>query len=384
MTPGSIRLALIFWLRRFPGPYRILRRVQRGVVNFVIGSLRRLVPVRFHWGPPKGFISEYELLQKGKLPGRVLFASQIVPAIEPDSLRKVCGLGQGGYQPWPAFWTHHREARLVGKTLVLLDEQKRLSLEGAFGPSAISDPAYRSIFLPRAKRLNGNWTSVTSRWGDGYYHWLMDALPRLALLPEIPADTRIIVPARLASFQRDTLQWLGLENRIRPTEEKHLLVENYYFSSPTSMTGCYSPFAVQFLRRAFLQRADMSYDSPRRFYLQRVTRFRSFLNEQEVLEYFRKRGWGIVDTEQLPLCRQIRLFAEAEMICAPHGAGLTNLLWCRPDCKVLELCASTYLNGVFEGIAQCVGVKHRYLIFKADETYRARVDLKAVERALEF
>lgn len=150
------------------------------------------------------------------------------------------------------------------------------------------------------------------------------------------------------------------------------------------MTGCYNPCAVQFLRRSFLHHADPAGDSPRRFYLRRVGKFRRITNEPEVLDFFRKRGWAIVDTEQMTLPQQIGLFSRAKMICAPHGAGLTNLLWCQPGCKVLELCASTFLNGVFEGLAQCVGANYRYLIFKGNLAYESVVDLKAVEQALDF
>jgi len=213
---------------------------------------------------------------------------------------------------------------------------------------------------------------------------MMDALPRLVMLPEFPPDTRVLVPERLAAYQLDSLRWFGLEGRVRPTAEKHLTIENYYFPSATAMCGKYNPFAVQFLRRSFLPRADTAYDPPPRFYLQRVGKFRAITNEREVLEFFQRRGWEIVDTEQLTLARQVRLFARAEMICAPHGAGLTNLLWCQPGCKVLELCASTFLNGVFEGLAQAVGVHHRYLVFEGDFGYRSSIDLKAVAKSLEF
>jgi capsular polysaccharide biosynthesis protein len=188
----------------------------------------------------------------------------------------------------------------------------------------------------------------------------------------------------LAPYQQQTLQWLGLADRIRPTEEKHLLIEHYYFCSLTSMTGCYNPFAVQFLRRSFLPHAKLEYEPPPRFYVRRVGKSRPIDNEHEVLDFFRKRGWAIIDTEQLPLGIQIRLFSQAEMICAPHGAGLTNLLWSPPGCKVLELCASTYLNGIYEGLAECLALQYRYLIFEGDNTFRSRINLEELERALEF
>jgi capsular polysaccharide biosynthesis protein len=385
MSISSLRLSLIFWLRRFPTLYRVVGRVCQVFSDLFIGLLRVIIPASVPSGPAKGYFSDYDLLLNKKVEGKVWATSQQVPPAPANSLRRKCGFEQDLNQPWPIFWTLHVNARLVSKTLVLQDDQKRISLEGAFGPICVkSDPAYRKIFLPAPTRLAGNWTSITGRWLDGFYHWFMDGLPRLAMLRDLPPDTRIIVPARLLPYQQQTLEWLGLGNHIRLTEEKHLFIENYYFCAPTSMTGCYNPFAVQFLRQALLPHADLAYNPPPRFYLRRVGKYRGILNENDVLDFFRKRGWAIIDTEQLPLAQQIRLFSRAEMICAPHGAGLTNLLWCPPGCKVLELCASTFLNGVYEGLAECTALRHRYLIFEGDNTYHSCVDLEKVESALEF
>src|SRR6185503_756778 len=112
-------------------------------------------------------------------------------------------------------------------------------------------------------RLEGNWTSVVSRWSEGFYHWFMDVLPRLALLAEFPSDTQIIAPTIHANYQRDSLKWLGLENRSRPTSERRLSIEHYYFSSPTNITGLFAPCAVSFLRRSFLTHRDVRYDPPK-------------------------------------------------------------------------------------------------------------------------
>ena len=375
------------WARRFPGLNRLRKIVLRPICDLFVNILRVAAPVHARWGPPKGLYSEYELLQQNKTAGRVFLKSQQTPLLPPHSLREASGMDQDKFQPWPVFWIRHDEARLIARSLVRLDEKKRLSLEGAFGPSmpaVKNDPAYRTCFLTPATRLEGNWTSVVTQLCEGYYHWLMDALPHLVMLPELPPDTRIIVPPRLAAFQLETLQWLNLEGRCRPTPEKHLLVEHYFFCRPTSMTGCYNPYAVEFLRRSFLHHADESYVSPRRFYLRRVGKIRPIINEAELLEFFQTRGWAIVDTEQMSLSQQIRLFSQAEMICAPHGAGLTNLLWCQPGCKVLELCTSSYLNGVFEGLAQCVGANYRYLIFKGDYGLRSVVNIPEIAKALDY
>jgi capsular polysaccharide biosynthesis protein len=41
--------------------------------------------------------------------------------------------------------------------------------------------------------------------------------------------------------------------------------------------------------------------------------------------------------ENMTIKEQMKTFAEASHIVAAHGAGLTNLLWCQPGTKVIEI-----------------------------------------------
>jgi capsular polysaccharide biosynthesis protein len=284
---------------------------------------------------------------------------------------------------WTLFWTQHRNARLVGETLALLDERKHVCYEAVYGPYGHGrDPATRYLRLPSPVHLQGNWTSIVAWWTAAFHHWFMDALPRLALLPEFPHDTGVLGPGPLSDFQAETLAWMGLSDRYRVTTETHVVVENFYFAPPTVMMGGSDPDAVAFLRGTFLGMADPTYDSPPRFFLHRVGRTRGLANESEVLDYFREHDWAIVDPESLTMAQQIQLFASAEVICGLHGGGLTNLLWVQPGCRVYELLASNYLNGVFEGLAALVGAEHRFAVFPGAGDFKVTVDVRELDRLL--
>ena len=90
---------------------------------------------------------------------------------------------------------------------------------------------------------------------------------------------------------------------------------------------------------------------------------------------YRQRGWTAVDPETLPLAQQIQLFSSARAVCGVHGAGLTNMVWCPPGCRIIELMADNYLNGCFESISACLDVQHAYLVFPGDAERRIRVEL---------
>ena len=372
-------------LRNAPALYRALLHLRNALVHRWLSIFRVLIPARFELGPPKGPFSLFEQLRRGEVDGRIVLKTQPSPRTDSNSLRRITPLGQATQSVWPIFWTHTSDARLVGPTLLLQNGQRRIAVESAFGAGSLEDDAgYRQFRRPASVRLGGNWTSIVSRWASlGFFHWFMDALPRLALLPEFPTDTRIIVPSHLQHYHLDSLAWLGLTERIRPTAEQHLSIENFYFSSPTNMTGLFDPYAVEFLRGAFLARRDVLWNSPRRFFVHRASGGRGIVNETEVFDFFRARGWAIVEMEALPLAQQIQLFANAEQICALHGAALTNLLWCDRSCRVLELVSSTYMNGVYEGIAEAVGLSYDFLVCKGDADFKARVEIAALQKRLD-
>ena len=231
-------------------------------------------------------------------------------------------------------------------------------------------------------RLEGPWTSVISRWvptdrATAYGHWLMDALPRLAVLNEFPAETQVIVPGGRTRYQVESLELLGLSSRCRWTKEMYIEVEDYYFSSPPSMICCYSPYAVEMVRKMFL-RLMARKATPKRFFVRRTGKLRNMTNEADVLEFFEKAGWTIVDLVNVPFAEQITWFAGAEAIAGIHGSGMNNILWSPSGCKIIELFGERHIAGDAEWTAQCVGAEYRSLIFPSDGLASATVDVNRV------
>jgi Glycosyltransferase 61 len=382
MSDANSQQKILTRLKRLGPVYQSAKRIRRRARNAFFTSLRHTLPPWPRFGPAKGLFHAYEELRAGQLPGEILLAGQIVKPIASDSLRLRAKLGQEGHQPWPIFWTQHAAARLIGDTGLLVDSHKRVCAEALYRIHLDGEPDYHTLWLPPPIKLAGNWTSILYRWSSNYYHWLTDCLPRLALLNRLPTDTRILVPANLKPFQLETLRWLGLADRIQAAPGRHLILENYFFSTPTAMTGCANPYAVKFLREKFLSHPETSFAPAEKIYIQRRSKTRGLLNETEVTAFLENRGWRTVDLEALTLPQQVQLFSKARAVCGLHGAGFTNLLWCQPGCIAVELFAENFLNGCYESLASCVEVEHRFLIHPADESSRIKVDLGQLELIL--
>jgi capsular polysaccharide biosynthesis protein len=179
------------------------------------------------------------------------------------------------------------------------------------------------------------------------------------------------------------LERLNLGSRIIETEATALTVEHFYFSAPSSMTGCWNPYAVDFLRHSFLPHASPRPTAlPKRFYIIRDGYTRGVTNEVEVLEFFTRRGWALIAPEKLSIPDQIALFRDAEAIAGVHGSAFTNLVWSSLDARVLELVPENFMAGAFECLARANGLRHDFLVCKADFQSNIQVDLSQLDRII--
>jgi capsular polysaccharide biosynthesis protein len=58
----------------------------------------------------------------------------------------------------------------------------------------------------------------------------------------------------------------------------------------------------------------------------------------------------------------VSLFKNADIVIAPHGAGLTNITFCKPGTKCLEFISPRLVSDLFAVLSEVVGVEYYYLI----------------------
>lgn len=74
---------------------------------------------------------------------------------------------------------------------------------------------------------------------------------------------------------------------------------------------------------------------------------RFVINQDEIDTLVTKHGFDIVAPEDYDLPTQARIFNQAEVIVAPRGSGLSNLVFCRPGTIVVELFTPSQLDTCF-------------------------------------
>jgi hypothetical protein len=318
-------------------------------------------------GAPAGIFDEHLEIREGRVKGVATSQSQRMPRIPSDSEVHAAGLGQDASGGWPVVWSHRRGTFLLAGSHVHLDSRDHACREAMFGIHAATDPLWRRFRRKPLRILEGNWTSIVSRWNDGtsYFHWFMDGLTRLVHLEQFPSDTRILVPSTLPDYAWESLKRLGLADRVSCAEDEDLWIENYWFAGPTMLSGCPDPLGVDWLRSRF-RPGDSAIDPDLRIWIDRSANRRSCVNASEVNRWFKQAGWRVVDPGRLSLAEQLTLFSSASKVAGIHGAALTNCLWLPEGAEVLEIMPSRRRNGCYAGIALCAGQRHSTWVIPSD------------------
>lgn len=137
--------------------------------------------------------------------------------------------------------------------------------------------------------------------------------------------------------------------------------ENIVFKA-TPWTGI-RPVRAQWVKDSRIQSALLSAFStgtslPRRVFLPRRDT-RKLENQAEIEAFLGKLGFVTIYPESLPPIDQFRLFHEAEVIVAIHGASLAPLLYRHPNSRlrqVIELLPCGHMTDVYRVMADQVGV----------------------------
>ncbi len=230
-------------------------------------------------------------------------------------------------------------------------------------------------------------------WEDGYFHWVAETITRLEGVERYTEETgrepKLIVGPELNSFQRETLELLGYDDDdlvhwgVTYCSVDRLVVPSMRreIDPPNP-----SPFSHQWLRESLRERALGDVDTGRfsdRVYVSRDdAATRRLLNEDAALEVLEPYGFERYELSSMTVLETIALFAQAECIVTPHGAGLTDLIHTE-DVSVVELMPANRVNGVYYMVTKQVDGWYSYVSCETtggDVT----VDLGYLERLVEL
>lgn len=303
---------------------------------------------------------KYDILQFGSEESIVISE----PYNRSDKIPRLIQSKIGTFTLEKPFVSEVANAELLGSTVVGFDEN------GNMIPETVA-PNDLTISLPTRTFILKNLPSfgapqldtVCSLWRTNYYNWLMDSLTRIEGVEYYKEKTGrkpvLLIDSNPPKWKIESLKLLGYEpddciqwNRSR-IKVKRLVVPSFRREG-----RLISPTACRWVRqRIFSNLPDvgsekLSFSS--RIYISRPKAVgRQLINEDDVLEALTPFGFVAYTLENMSFSDQVRLFSQAEIVVAPHGAGLTNILFAE-NLIVIELFGS-YVVPSFFLLAKALG-----------------------------
>jgi capsular polysaccharide biosynthesis protein len=248
----------------------------------------------------------------------------------------------------------------------------------------------RSFRLRSIRRLQQTVVSLVAPCQYNYYHWMLEALPKLGLLRAygaIPEDAIYYAPAH-KPFQAQSLEHLGVTPLLPAREAQVIRAATVLAASIPGPSGTPHAWAVEWLREQFSTLMEQAEGKPPVRCLivnRRGSGRRQIVNEAELVRALAALAPQVVALERLTLAEQADLFARAQVVIAPHGAGLTNLLFAGRGCRVFELFEKNYHVRCYERLAGLVGCGYTALDGEDERdpvtgNKNLRIDVEALAR----
>ena len=182
---------------------------------------------------------------------------------------------------------------------------------------------------------------VHDAWSESYYHWMVDALPRLLAVQEHLTGSKLLLSNTCNhDYQRQTLAALGVADIEYLQPETRYVVHNLLVPSRLARVASHNPTVMRNLRALLLDKFPIlpQANFGERLYISRARAFRrKVTNEAEVMAYMRKQGFAIVQLEDYSYAEQVSIMAQVRYLVSIHGAGLTNILFMPTGSRMLEL-----------------------------------------------
>jgi capsular polysaccharide biosynthesis protein len=237
--------------------------------------------------------------------------------------------------------------------------------------------------------------------GNNFFHWIFDILPKIKLCSEhyLLKEIDFYYVPNLQNFQKQTLSILNIKedkilnsNLYRHIQASELIVVDhpwYHKGIIIDQNKFLPSWIVHWLRDVYLKYAK-KFDNNEKIYIDRTeSRYNhcQIQNDNEIFNFLKEKGFSKCRVGELSFFEQIYLFNNAKIIIGAHGSAFTNLAFCKPDTKIIEirpLIYKNYQNNNYKRISQINNLNYRLIeTKKLDESQKKFGDIYLPIKELE-
>ena len=193
-----------------------------------------------------------------------------------------------------------------------------------------------------------------------WYHWMIEILPKMLYYKEILSKIILVdnscktIPT-MAESLRIVTEKLNVKI-IYLDKNKSYKVKNLYFINEVNKL-MFNPIdpnkntlplyyfrqeSLKLLNEKFRSNYFENKEENKKIFLDRKNTHRIAKNENEIRELLQHQNFHNIDGSKLNFSEQINTFSNAEVIVGTTGAAFTNIIFCKPKCKIIIFIPQNY------------------------------------------
>lgn len=211
---------------------------------------------------------------------------------------------------------------------------------------------------------------------DHWGHFSLQHLPKLYEIPKIleyidgkkltvflphydDKQIEYVVYEYLKQFEQVEILEVGMKTRIKCKELFYMNKASYIMEHSHYTTRAawnLSTYSAEALKKNFLKDIEKyDEDESQKIYLDRPSGMHRIMkNGDEIKNYFEKEGFVVIkDGGKLSLEEKIKLFRNASFIAGPEGTAFMNVIFCKPNTKILKFASfvtaeNEFMSGFYD------------------------------------
>ena len=181
---------------------------------------------------------------------------------------------------------------------------------------------------------------------DNYFSNLIHFLPRIFFIND--KQINLAIHRNLSNKFRKFIETVCLLRGIKISYT--FLDDDFYNFNNSSIPEFFNVNKSIRILKFFIEKILTKIKVPEfknKIYIRREdANYRKILNEADLISKLRKQGFEIINPQHFDILEQMKIFSNAEMIVAPHGSNMSNIIFCKNNTKIIEI--SPELNNLYE------------------------------------
>jgi capsular polysaccharide biosynthesis protein len=219
---------------------------------------------------------------------------------------------------------------------------------------------YKKLLLGKVRSVSGDCLVAHNAYYDNYYHWTLEALPRLFSVRHLTPQLNLVIHENTPRFVDEYLAFFKFKDIIRIKDDELLYAQKVYIPMHLARGLAHREAVVRDLGAWLRDQAQVSIESKnlalkKVFISREKARYRRAVNEPEIYQIFAEQGYEKISLEGMTLCDQIRLFAQVSKVAGIHGAGFSNILFAQNMSLLVDIIHHDHPQDAFYNLACAIG-----------------------------